>query len=160
LEIPGSNADANGQEYIVETTSNRSRREFLAHLTALGAAGLLGSRIGVGEDALRGAGESNALRLDRLRPEDFAKHVGQTFAIHDSERCLEAELIKVKRRPRGSASTARREAFSVIFQVPANESVPHQVYTIEHALMGRFDLFVGAIGQPSSSSVRLEAVFA
>jgi hypothetical protein len=144
----------------VETTSNRSRREFLAHLTALGVAGLVGGHIGVAEDALRGAGESNAVRLDKLRPEDFAKHVGQTFAIHDSERRLEAELIKVKRRPHAGASTARREAFSAIFHLHGNESLPHQVYTVEHASMGRFNLFVGAIGQPSASSVRLEAVFA
>jgi len=144
----------------VEMTTNRSRRKFLAYLTALGASSLVGSRVDLAGDWFPGADEHNAVRLHELRADDFAKHVGQTFAVHASERRLEAELAKVVRRPLGSSATARRQPFSVIFRLAGAESVPHQIYTIEHAAMGRFSLFLGAVGQPSESRVRLEAVFA
>ena len=144
----------------MEMTANHSRRDFFSHLTALTVAGLAGNHIGLAGDSLVLAGASNGVRLAELRPEDFAKHIGQTFAIHDGERRLEAELIKVERRLRGSAWTAPRQQFSVIFRVDGNESVPHQIYAVEHALMGRFDLFLGNVGQPSPSSAYLEAIFA
>ena len=141
----------------MEKTPNHSRRDFFAHLTAFGVAGLVGSRSDFAGDSLDLLGGE---RLAQLRPEDFAKHVGQTFAIHDGARRLEAELIQVERRPRGGAPGMSRERFSVIFRVLGIVSVPHQIYTVEHALMGKFDLFLGAVGQPSASSARLEAVFA
>jgi hypothetical protein len=139
------------------TTTNHSRRDFLAHLSALGVAGLVGGRLDLAGD--RG-GASNGPRLHEMRVEDFAKHVGQTFVIHDGGRCLEAELIKVKRRQGRSARGMSRQQFSVLFRLHGNEPVPHQTYTVEHSLMGKFELFLGAVGPPSGSSARLEAVFA
>ncbi len=68
--------------------------------------------------------------------------------------CLEAELIKVKRRQgRGGSWDVAPSSFSVLlFRLHGNEPVPHQTYTVEHSLMGKFDLFLGAVGPPSGSS--------
>ncbi len=144
----------------MEKTGSQSRREFFAHVTALGVAGLAGGGLDFAANSLDLAGPGSGVRLDRLRPEDFASHVGQTFTIHVSERRLDAELIKVDPRRAGSGAGIARPQFSVIFRLRGDEPLPHQIYSVEHAAMGRFDLFLGAVGQPCRSWSHLAAIFA
>ncbi len=134
-----------------------SRRAFFAHLTALGVAGLFAEGAGHASDWSGSLGASPAVPLAELRAEDFLPRIGQTFVLRDGERCFEAQLDRVRSRP---ANTSRRPQFSVIFRVNRSEPLPHQIYTVENASMGRYSLFLGAVGQPSGGTTRLEAAFA
>jgi hypothetical protein len=140
--------------------SNHSRRDFFAGLAALGVAGVVGgSQTELAESLLSMPEGSSEVRLDRLRPEDFAKHVGQVFVIQDGERRLEAVLTDVTPRPRPRGWTLQRQQFSVLFRLQDSAQLPHQIYSVEHGVMGRLELFLGAVGSPATQA-QVEAVFA
>ena len=144
----------------MQQDAKSNRRDFLAAMTALGVAGLVGGSGGEyvsdsSADALAGGA-----RLGRLNADDFARLVGQTFRAECANgNRLEMKLVQVKSR---SSTLARaggtRSPFSVLFDVHGVESLPHQICLVEHSDLGRFSLFLGAVGQPSSE-VHAEAVF-
>src|SRR5438093_139609 len=110
------------------------RRRFLAKVTALGVAGLVGAG---GEHASNLFSEASAgsVRLDRLSADDFAKFLGQTFRIEcaNGDR-LQASLIQVKPQSSSYRRAADvRQPFSVLFRLQGSESLPHQTCLVEHA---------------------------
>jgi hypothetical protein len=48
-------------------------------------------------------------------------------------------------------------AFSLLFHSPATGHLPQQIFSIEHAELGRFDLFLVPLG-PDGDRMRYEAV--
>ncbi len=92
----------------------------------------------------------------------FEECVGSAFRIHaDSGGPIDATLIEATpmgSRSDGSGAVAQRDAFSIVFRSPAEPVLPQKIYTLEHAKLGRFELFLVPIG-PDESGMRYEAVF-
>jgi hypothetical protein len=132
-------------------SADRSRRDFLAKMTALSVTGVVGGNL-----ALDSVGAPDCVPLDGMRPEHFSKHVGQTFTILDDERRIDAVLTEVTR---SRSVPGSRQPFSLTFRTAADESVPHRTYVVEHALLGRMQIFLGAVDRPTSEQ-DLQAIFA
>ena len=136
-----------------------TRRGFLTHATALGVVALAGepNRVLLREFT---SSRDQHVRLDQLTAADFSRHVGNAFHLRKEDgRPLQAVLVEV--RPSLSAPVSARSArqpFSLLFRLNGTERVSHQICQVEHVQMGRFDLFLGAVGQPTSN-VMLEAIF-
>jgi uncharacterized protein DUF6916 len=108
--------------------------------------------------------------LDKLTSADFAPHLHETFHVslgpwdqsHDPAAhgaLLALELIEVADLSTESAADpARRRPFSLIFRQPGGAYLPQRIYSIEHAGLGRLDLFLVPIG-PDPGGMRYEAIF-
>jgi hypothetical protein len=55
-------------------------------------------------------------------------------------------------------SSLARSPFAIEFSTSTEERIPQGTYRIEHAALGRFDLFLVPIGPPRESQ-RYQAVF-
>jgi hypothetical protein len=108
--------------------------------------------------------------LDKLTSADFAPHLHATFhlslgpwgqphhpAAHGA--ALALELIEVADLGADSAADpALRRPFSLIFRHPGSSYLPQRIYTIEHAALGRLDLFLVPIG-PDQVGMCYQAIF-
>ena len=108
--------------------------------------------------------------LDKLTSADFAPHLHATFllslgpwgqshdpAVHGA--ALALELIEVADLGMEAApNPARRRPFSLTFRQPEGAYLPQRIYSIEHAALGRLDLFLVPIG-PDQGGMRYEAIF-
>jgi hypothetical protein len=95
--------------------------------------------------------------LDKLTSADFTVHLRQPFRIRlEGMEPLETELIEVTEL--GEAAPGRRRAFSLIFRGPRQIVLPQRIYSLEHEVMGVFDLFLVPIG-PDQAGMRYEAIF-
>lgn len=94
--------------------------------------------------------------LDKLRQEDFARHVDDTFLLRPpAGEPLEVRLIETA----GVGGTpADRDPFSVVFRGPAEPLLPQAIYRLEHDRLGTLDLFLVPLG-PSADGMSYEAVF-
>jgi hypothetical protein len=93
----------------------------------------------------------------------FTPHLGTTFRIHLAEvQGLGVELITVtpqESQPLASpAAHGRRVPFSLLFRGPRTPILPQRIYSLAHAQLGTFDLFLVPIG-PDAHGMRYEAVF-
>jgi hypothetical protein len=118
-----------------------TRGEFLRSL-AVGAGSAV---VGLSPLGARGAeigcdGEGGRRVLDDLSQESFRAAVGTSFEILDatSPARLTATLAEV----RGLPSTGDAEQFSLLFQGSAEPRLTQQIYTLNSATMGSFDLFL------------------
>ena len=104
--------------------------------------------------------------LDKLTSADFMPALRQTFQLyvgpwgqpHDPaahEAARSVELIEVASLVPGS-SNAR--SFSIVFREAGPAYLPQRIYTIEHAALGRLDLFLVPIG-PDAVGMRYQAIF-
>jgi len=96
--------------------------------------------------------------LDRLTSRDFAAHVGEPFAVTapDGERL---EFVVVEVGERGSAPPGtERTPFFVHWRGPGHRLLPQGTYPVEHAGLGRLDLFIVPIAK-EKDGYRYEAVF-
>ena len=96
--------------------------------------------------------------LEKITQEQFEQWLQQPFHIHyDAEQPpLQAELIEVSPLP--AHGDAGRRPFAVILRHAGDRYLPQRIYTVEHAQMGRLDLFLVPIG-PDSNGMRYEVIF-
>lgn len=147
------------------------RREFLIEACRFGKIGIFGLAVARWPGAARAAHcaygiapriGGHGIMLKDVTVSVFEECVGSAFRIHaDSGSSVDAELIEATplgSRCDGCGAVAQREAFSIVFRGPAEPVLPQKIYTLEHAKLGRFDLFLVPIG-PDSSGMRYEAVF-
>jgi len=147
------------------------RREFLIEACRFGKIGVFGLAAARWPGAARAVDcayvtapriGGHGIMLKEVTVSVFEECVGSAFRIYaDSGSSVDAKLIEttpVGSRSGGSSAVAQREAFSIVFRGPAEPVLPQKIYTLEHAKLGRFELFLVPIG-PDSSGMRYEAVF-
>lgn len=77
-----------------------------------------------------------------LRLATYVPLVGSTFRINwEGVSPLKVKLVSAK------AVAAKGESFSLIFRGPRHAEIAQQMSTLEHPLLGRFDLFVAPVGR-------------
>jgi hypothetical protein len=84
----------------------------------------------------------------------FLDHLNTRFRVSGAASDpLDLELVKVT-----SLSSPGHVQFSIQFLGPGNLFLPQHTYTIEHEVLGKFDLFLVPIGK-NSDGFEYEAVF-
>ncbi len=101
--------------------------------------------------------------LDKLKIDDFEKHIGDTFKATPQEgEAFDLELRRADPSPyqdaKESAGERDRDPFSVEFHARLPHYVEQQIFSIEHEKLGEFDLFLVPLG-PDAEGHRYEAVF-
>jgi hypothetical protein len=91
--------------------------------------------------------------LGSLTAADFARHTGGRFRIH-ADPPFDAELTQVSEADGGAA----RRQFSLMFRGGPSPPLPQRIYRVEHAELGRLDIFLVPVG-PDAEGQRYEAVF-
>ena len=94
-----------------------------------------------------------------LRTETFEPHVGSNFSATPSLEgmpagALELELTSVEESPHARPD---HPAFSLFFLAPEPEHLPQQIFALDHAELGQFDLFLVPLG-PKDGRMQYEAV--
>ena len=93
----------------------------------------------------------------------FAGQEGTTFRLSlASGTTLEATLLQVTslsaKGPSGEELPRKRVPFSLQFRVPAPDRFEQQIYTLEHPVIGKFEMFLVPIGR-EVDGYRCEAIF-
>lgn len=96
--------------------------------------------------------------LEGLKIEDFLERVGEEFRVVTDEVAVGLVLVEVTDLARRDGSGPRRSPFSLIFRGPLAPVMPQRTYGLEHASLGRLEIFIVPIG-PDASGMRYEAVF-
>ncbi len=98
--------------------------------------------------------------LDQLTLDDFSSRVGESFVVDlGGEVTLRLELVSAEALGGSSAPGARRAPFSLVFRSPGERRhVLQRTYPMEHAALGRLELFLVPIGT-APGGMRYEAVF-
>lgn len=131
-----------------------TRSEFLRTM-AVGAGSAIAGASGVAQAAdVTSEKERGVSR--RFTKDDFTKHLRSNFRVLDktSPNVIEVELVEVK----AGRSSDRHEQFSILFHGPVEPQLSQQVYAVEHAELGTFELFLVPVGA-DDKSVSYEAVF-
>ncbi len=97
--------------------------------------------------------------LEKLTHADFAECLNQTFDLRLESSTLELELITADQLGTGAPDAKRRQPFSLVFRGPKEPHLPQQIYALEHATMGKLEVFLVPIG-PDDAGMCYEAVFA
>jgi hypothetical protein len=86
----------------------------------------------------------------------FEPHLGETFTATPS---LGGEPLELVLSSCDESPHARPDqpAFSLIFNAPGPAFMEQQIFTLEHAELGEFDLFLVPLG-PKGDRMRYEAV--
>ena len=147
------------------------RREFLIEACRFGKIGAFGLAAARWPGAARAADSAygtapriggHGIMLKEVTVSVFEECVGNTFRIHaDAGISVDAELIEATAlgsRSGSSGVVAPRDAFSIVFRGPVEPVLPQKIYTLEHAKLGRFELFLVPIG-PDAGGMCYEAVF-
>jgi hypothetical protein len=92
--------------------------------------------------------------LDRLDATVFRAHLHAEFRAHAAGRVAVLKLVEVEERP----SAASLELFFVRFRGPQSPSLRQGIHALEHDELGRFELFLTAIGVDNDGTL-YEAVF-
>jgi hypothetical protein len=153
------------RENALNLKSKIQRRAFLARVAGLG----LGGVTSLGHPGLTGlfAAETAAgpLRLDAVTCSEFAAHLGSRFRVHqESGDMVEIELFKAEELPdraqrrRSAESPRRRVPFSLLFREGRDSGLRQATYRLEHERLGKFDLFLVALGPDQKGRVRYEAI--
>jgi hypothetical protein len=90
---------------------------------------------------------------EMLRKGDFVTLLNDRFSILLGEDALELELVEFTDR-----SSERTESFSLIFRGPLERPFPQATYTVQHAGLGSFPLFLVPVAR-EKDGMRYEAVF-
>lgn len=103
--------------------------------------------------------------LETLTPSFFQEHVGSRFhlALEGSEP-LELELGEIVFYEENPEQARRRQPFSLILVGPLRPILPQAIYPLEHAVLGRLEIFLvpigpGGLGGPGERGMRYEAAF-
>src|SRR5262245_5730138 len=92
-----------------------------------------------------------------LTEQEFTKHLNTRFRV-TSEQPLELELTSVKGYLSKANDESGMERFSVFFYGPGDRYLRQQVCSLEHDVMGAFELFLVPIAR-DEKGCRYEAVF-
>lgn len=134
------------------------RRQFLSRVPLLGAMAAAAGPAGSAWGVAAGRGGLRPMIAD-LTMDSFAPHRGTAFRLCPSEGPgFEVELVEVRSLGR-SPMAGMRDPFSLVFRAAAGSHVPQRIYPIEHAALGRLELFLVPIG-PDAAGMCYEAVFA
>jgi hypothetical protein len=96
--------------------------------------------------------------LEELKIGDFSGRVGEKFRVGEAGAAVELTLIEATDLSRADAPGPRRSPFSLVFRGPLAPVMPQRTYPIEHAALGRLEIFLVPIG-PDGKGMRYEAVF-
>jgi hypothetical protein len=96
--------------------------------------------------------------LESLKIEDFLERVGDEFRLEGPSGAVPLTLAEATDLSRPEAPGPRRSPFSLIFRGPLAPVMPQRTYALEHASLGRLEIFIVPIG-PDASGMRYEAVF-
>ena len=88
-----------------------------------------------------------------LTLETFSAHVGTPFLLEGG---AALELVKVS--PLSQGVPGGRTPFSLLFQGPEGPHLPQRTWTLQHAVLGRLDIFLVPLG-PVQGRMRYEAIF-
>lgn len=98
--------------------------------------------------------------------ETFEPYVGGIFRGRGGGRTVNLELVKVKGHPapRSARALMRRPAratrgFTLVFRADGPLSEITTIHTLEHAALGRFDIFLTRRGEGEGGRIIYEAVF-
>jgi hypothetical protein len=95
--------------------------------------------------------------LEKLTRDQFAGCLHQRFRLSSETAAFDLELIEV-RSLAGPPSPSGREPFALLFRGPADPILPQRIYPLEHAGLGKLDIFLVPVG-PDDQGMRYEAVF-
>ena len=96
--------------------------------------------------------------LGELKIGDFSERVGDVFRVVEPAAELELTLIEATDLSREDAPGPRRRPFSLIFRGPLRPLLVQRIWPLEHAALGRLEMFIVPIG-PDEKGMRYEAVF-
>jgi hypothetical protein len=101
--------------------------------------------------------------LETLTLETFSPHLGETFRIPlQADQTVDLELVDARslHDPYAGRPGPRpaRSPFGLVFAGPISPVLPQRIYPIEHAAIGRHELFVVPIG-PDQGRMRYEVIF-
>jgi hypothetical protein len=99
--------------------------------------------------------------LDRLNVDDFAPLVGDLFAVHADSLRLDLELLEATTYAPGVPAvdeSGARSGFTLSFGGPAEPVLAQQIVPLEHATLGKLDVFLVPVASDGSQT-RYEAVF-
>lgn len=93
--------------------------------------------------------------LEKLNSKIFSECLHTSFQIPvRGQNLLTLELVEVTEKN----ASPRLEQFSLIFRGPMTPALPQSIYEMEHAGLGKLELFLVPIG-PDSLGMCYEAVF-
>jgi hypothetical protein len=101
--------------------------------------------------------------LETLTLETFSPHIGETFRIPlQGDQAIELELTVARSlfdpyAGRPGPRTAR-VPFALELKGPLTPVLPQQIYPLEHATLGRHELFMVPVG-PAQGGMRYEVIF-
>jgi hypothetical protein len=101
---------------------------------------------------------------ESLTCEQFAQHLGSVFQLLMlSKAPLQLKLVEATPYQAHFApqdrESATRSPFSLVFQGTLEIELPQKIYTLEHAQLGKLDIFLVPIAR-KQDGMRYEAVFA
>ena len=96
--------------------------------------------------------------LESLTSSDFLKKVGEEFRVAAGNDAVVLVLSEVTDLSRLESPSPRRRSFSLIFRGPLRPLLDQRIWCLEHAALGRLEIFLVPIG-PDASGMRYEAVF-
>lgn len=135
------------------------RRDFLAQVSAAGAAGAVGvTAVAVNPTEIGPFG----VPLARAESKHFEPTVGTRFRIHrENDTPLDVSLQKCERHGyRGAwpAHLKQREPFSLVFSAPKDAELESGMYNVSHRELGTFQIFLSPCDLPKRDA-KIQSVF-
>lgn len=98
------------------------------------------------------------LMLNEVTQAEFAECIGDSFQLEIAPGQIVSATLGEATLLRHTQGTERRAPFSLLFQVPSAGALLQRIYALEHARLGRLEIFLVPIGRENGQLV-LEAVF-
>jgi Domain of unknown function (DUF6916) len=94
--------------------------------------------------------------LDKLKKEDFEKHLNSKFELShlETEEKIDIELIEAEDK-----STEHTDCFSLIFKGPKDKVMDQNTHKLKHGKMEEMELFIGPIMSDKDDGVYYQAIF-
>jgi hypothetical protein len=90
---------------------------------------------------------------------DWQRLVGQTFGpLRADDHTTELQLVAVDDLGRRAQPAGELSCYSLVFRTARRDAFPQATYTLNHAALGRLDVFLVPIG-PDEVGMRYEAIF-
>ncbi|MGH9931911.1 MAG: DUF6916 family protein [Pyrinomonadaceae bacterium] len=113
------------------------------------------AKVAVGRPAaLGGFPGANAKSFIEFTRDTFAPHINTTFCIRTGSSAVDLRLTEIadlKAISKTPARIAGKESFSLLFVGSGKSSrLKQDTYIVEHAVLGRFSLFLVPVGKPNN----------